>query len=150
MGPRGLVPSEQLPARSEVKARVDSGYQGLAKKFPGQVTAPPKKPKEEACDGDKWAWREARRRQSLARICVEQTNAELRQWAPLRRFTGRRETFCETQRAVATLVSDRAAKRPTHREHSTELVLCPRHRLLITHQPNRQASKPRTQSQVRP
>jgi hypothetical protein len=42
---------------------------------------------------------------------------------PLRRFTGRRETFPETQRAIASLISDRAAKRPTRREHGTELVL---------------------------
>lgn len=115
--------AEQFRARPSVKAKVDSGYQGLAKEFPHQVTAPPKKPKEDACDGDKYAWREARRRQSSARICVEHTNAELRQWAPLRRFTGRRETFPETQQAIATLISDRAAKRPTRREHSTELVL---------------------------
>ena len=76
-----------------------------------------------ACGGDEYAWREARRRQSSARICVEHTNAELRQWAPLRRFTGRRETFPETQQAIAALISDRAAKRATRREHSTELVL---------------------------
>ncbi|MGW1087195.1 hypothetical protein ACWD4L_12780 [Streptomyces sp. NPDC002596] len=81
------------------------------------------KPKEDACDGDNYAWREARRRQSSARICVEHTNAELRQWAPMRRFTGRRETFPETQRAIAALISDRAAKRPTLRAHSTALVL---------------------------
>ncbi|MFB6963011.1 hypothetical protein ACFCYB_40135, partial [Streptomyces sp. NPDC056309] len=56
-------------------------------------------------------------------ICVEHTNAELRQWAPLRRFTGRRETYAETHLAIAGLVSDRAARRPTRRETSTELVL---------------------------
>ncbi|WP_331755770.1 transposase family protein [Streptomyces sp. NBC_01643] len=115
--------AEQFQTRPGVKAKVDSGYQGLAKEFPGQITAPPKKPKEDVGDGDKYAWREARRRQSSARICVEHTNAELRQWAPLRRFTGRRETFPETQQAIATLISDRAAKRPTRREHSTEFVL---------------------------
>lgn len=115
--------AEQFRLRPSVKAKVDSGYAGLAKEFPGQVTAPPKKPKDEACDGEKRAWREARRRQSSARICVEHTNAELRQWAPLRRFTGRRETYAETHLAIAGLVSDRAARRPTRRETSTELVL---------------------------
>jgi hypothetical protein len=115
--------AEQFRTRPGVKAKVDSGYQGLAKEFPRQVAAPPKKPKEDVCDGDKYAWREARRRQSSARICVEHTNAELRQWAPLRRFTGRREAFPETQRAIAGLISDRAAERPTRREHSTALVL---------------------------
>ncbi|MFD6938034.1 MULTISPECIES: transposase family protein [Streptomyces] len=71
--------AEQFRHRPGVKAEVDSGYQGLAKEFPGQVSAPPKSPKGDACDGDKYAWREARRRQSSARICVEHTNAELRQ-----------------------------------------------------------------------
>jgi hypothetical protein len=81
------------------------------------------KPKDDACGGDKYAWREARRRQSSARICVEHTIAELRQWAPLRRFTGRREMYAETHIAIACLVSDRAAKRPSRPRTSTELVL---------------------------
>lgn len=115
--------AEQFRTRPGVKAKADSGYQGLAKEFPDQVSTPPKNPKDDACNGDKYAWREARRRQSSARICVEHTNAELRQWAPLRRFTRPRETFCETQRAIAALISDRAAKRPTRREYSTELIL---------------------------
>ncbi|MFC9246230.1 hypothetical protein ACFT7S_20205 [Streptomyces sp. NPDC057136] len=67
----------------------------------------------------KYAGREARRRQSSARICVEHTNAELRQWAPLRRFTGRRETYAETHIAIACLVSDKAAKRPSRPRTST-------------------------------
>ncbi|OEJ21185.1 transposase [Streptomyces agglomeratus] len=115
--------AEQFRNRPAVKAKVDSGYAGLAKEFPGQVSAPPKKPKDEACDGDKYAWRETRRRQSSARICVEHTNAELRQWVPLRRFTGRRDTYAATHLAIASLVSDRSAQRATRRETSTELVL---------------------------
>jgi hypothetical protein len=115
--------AEQFRNRPGVKAKVDSGYAGLAKEFPGQVSAPPKKPKDEACDGDKYAWRETRRRQSSARICVEHTNAELRQWAPLRRFTGRRDIYAETHLAIASLVSDRSAQRVTRPETSTELVL---------------------------
>lgn len=114
--------AEQFRARPTVKARVDSGYQGLAKEFPDQVSAPPKKPADQACDGDKYAWQEARRRQSSARICVEHTNAELRQWAPLRRFTGRRDTYAETHLAIAGLVSDRSAQRATRRQTSTKLV----------------------------
>ncbi|WP_264935721.1 hypothetical protein [Streptomyces sp. A012304] len=58
----------------------------------------------------------------LARICVEHTNAELRQWATLRRFTGRRETYAATHLAIAGLVSDRSAQRATRRQTSTELV----------------------------
>ncbi|TJZ99257.1 IS5/IS1182 family transposase [Actinacidiphila oryziradicis] len=115
--------AEQFRQRPSVKAKVDSGYRGLTKEFPHQVSAPPKKPTDDACEGEKRAWHEARRRQFSARICVEHTNAELRLWAPMRRFTGRRETYTQTHRAIAGLISDRAAKRPTRREHSTELVL---------------------------
>lgn len=49
--------------------------------------------------------------------------AELRQWRPLQRYTGRREDYAETHRAIASLVSDRSARRPTRRNPSTELVL---------------------------
>ncbi|MFG3137238.1 hypothetical protein ACGFZA_13635 [Streptomyces sp. NPDC048211] len=73
--------------------------------------------------GDKYAWHETRRRQSSARICVEHTNAELRQRAPLRWFTGRRDIYAETQLAIASPVSDRSAQRVTRPETSTELVL---------------------------
>ncbi|MFF2518133.1 transposase family protein [Streptomyces sp. NPDC058086] len=115
--------AEQLRLHPSVMSQVDAGYAGLAKEFPRQVTAPPKKPKNDACDGDKRAWHEARRHQSSARICVEHTNAELRQWAPLRRFTGRREIYEETHLAIAGLVSDRSAQRPTRRRTSTALIL---------------------------
>ncbi|WP_251058570.1 transposase [Streptomyces sp. ISL-87] len=115
--------AEQFRLHPTVKAEVDSGYQGLAKEFPDQVSAPPKKPGDDACEGDKRAWRELRRRQSSARICVEHTNAEYKQWHPLQRYTGRREDYDETHRAIASLVSDRSARRPTRRRTSTELVL---------------------------
>ncbi|MFJ6050377.1 transposase family protein [Streptomyces sp. NPDC092307] len=115
--------AEQFRNRPGVKAKVDSGYAGLAKDFPGQVSAPPKKPRDHACDGDKYAWRETRRRQSAARICVEHTNAELRQWAPLRRFTGRRDIYAESHLAIASLVSDRSAQRVTRPGTSIELGL---------------------------
>ncbi|MER7819769.1 transposase family protein [Streptomyces sp. NPDC096153] len=105
--------AEQFRLRPRVKAKVDSGYAELAKEFPDQVSAPPKKPKDETCDGERRAWREGRRRQSSARICVEHTNAELRQWAPLRRFTGRRETYAETHRtAGSALLTTRTCGRP--------------------------------------
>ncbi|MFH7340866.1 transposase family protein [Streptomyces sp. KHY 26] len=115
--------AEQFRTRPTVKARVDSGYQGLAKEFPDQVSAPPKKPTDKVCNGDRYAWQEARRRQSSARICVEHTNAELRQGAPLRRFGGRRDAYAETHFAIAGLVSDRSAQRATRRQTRTELVL---------------------------
>jgi DDE superfamily endonuclease/Helix-turn-helix of DDE superfamily endonuclease len=115
--------AEQLRLHPTVKAEVDEGYRGLANEFPDQITAPPKKPKEDAPEGERHAWREMRRRQSSRRIVVEHANAEMRQWRPLQRYTGRREDYAETHRAIAGLVSDRAARRATRPVHSTELVL---------------------------
>ncbi|MFJ1706629.1 transposase [Kitasatospora sp. NPDC088346] len=106
-----------------MKAKVDEGYRGLASEFPEQVSAPPKKPKEDTPLGEQYASREARRRQSSARICVEHTNAELRQWRPLQRYTGRREHYAEAHRAIASLLSDRSARRATRPKPSTELAL---------------------------
>ncbi|KQW03231.1 hypothetical protein [Streptomyces sp. Root369] len=54
---------------------------------------------------------------------MEHTTAEYKRWRPLLRFTGRRETYTETHLAIAGLVSDRSARRATHRKPSTELVL---------------------------
>jgi hypothetical protein len=65
---------------------------------------------------------ETRRRRSSQRIVVEHTNAEYKQWHPLQRYTGRREDYDETHRAIADLVSDRSARRATRRTASTELV----------------------------
>ncbi|MFJ5193894.1 transposase family protein [Streptomyces sp. NPDC088394] len=115
--------AEQFRLHPVVKAEVDEGHRGLANAFPGQVSAPPKKPKDDAPPGEHYAWQEMRRRQSSARICVEHTNAELRQWRPLQRYTTRREDYAETHRAIASLVSDRSAHRPTRRKLSTALVL---------------------------
>ncbi|WP_309030414.1 transposase family protein [Streptomyces alfalfae] len=115
--------AEQFRLRPEVGAEVDEGYRGLANEFPDQVSAPPKKPRDDAPLGDQYAWREMRRRQSSDRICVEHTHAELRQWRPIQRYTGRREDYAETHRAIASLISDRSARRPTRRKPSTELVL---------------------------
>jgi hypothetical protein len=95
----------------EVKAKVDAGYRGLAKEFPGQVQAPPLKPKKDAPPEEVAAWDEARHKQSSERICVEHANAEHKQWRTLQRYLGRRDDFDETYTAVAGLVSDRAAER---------------------------------------
>ncbi|MEU6325668.1 transposase family protein [Streptomyces sp. NPDC047009] len=116
--------AEQFRQHPEVKAEVDDGYRGLANEFPDQVSAPPSKPKDMG-DGpvtEYYGWREHKRRQSSRRICVEHANAEVRQWRPIQRYTGRRETYGETHQAIASLVSDRAAQRPTRRRTSTELV----------------------------
>jgi prophage tail gpP-like protein len=95
----------------------------VANEFPGQVGAPPRKPKDDAPLGERYAWREKRRRQSSTRICVEHTNAEHKQWRPLQRYIGRREHHPEIHRAVAGLVSDRAYRRAAKQRTSTELVL---------------------------
>jgi hypothetical protein len=119
--------AECLRRFPDARAEVDEGYRGLANEFPGQVSAPPKpmtkKVRETAPLGEQYAWREARRRQSSRRICVEHANAEYKQWRPMQRYTGRREDFTQTQAAIAGLVSDRSAHRATRRETSTELVL---------------------------
>jgi hypothetical protein len=95
----------------QVNAKVDAGYRGLAKDFPGQVQAPPLKPKKDAPPEETAAYEDQRHKQSSERICVEHANAELKQWRPLQRYLGRREDFDETFLAVAGLVSDRAAAR---------------------------------------
>ena len=95
----------------QVKAKADAGYRGLAKRFPGQVQVPPKKPAKDASAQEVTVWEEARKEQSSERICVEHTNAEHKQWRPLQRYLGRREYYDETHLAIACLVSDRTAER---------------------------------------
>lgn len=90
---------------------MDAGYRGLAKRFPHQVQAPPKKPAEDAPTEEITAWQEARKKQSSQRICVEHANAEHKQWRPLQRYLGRREYYDETHLAIAGLVFDRTAER---------------------------------------
>lgn len=100
-----------LRAYPGVRAEVDSGYQGLARDFPTQVSAPPKKPAKNASPKDTARWEAQRHQQSSQRICIEHAIAEPKQWRPLQRWTGRRDHFQETALAIAGLVSDRAATR---------------------------------------
>lgn len=95
----------------KVRAKVDAGYRGLAREFPGQVQAPPLKPKKDATAEETAAWDAKRHQQSSERICVEHANAEHKQWRTLQRYLGHRENFDETYTAIAGLVSDRAAER---------------------------------------
>jgi DDE superfamily endonuclease/Helix-turn-helix of DDE superfamily endonuclease len=95
----------------QVTAEVDTGYQGLARDFPAQVSAPPKKPGTDASPEQTARWEQQRHQQSSARICIEHAIAEPKQWRTLQRWTGRREYFQETALAIAGLVSDRAATR---------------------------------------
>jgi hypothetical protein len=96
-----------LQAYPQVKMRVDAGYQGLARDYPGQVSAPPLKLRPGAQAQRQVEWEAARKAQSSARISVEHAIAELKWWRQLQRFTGRRELLPETIDAVAGLVSDR-------------------------------------------
>ncbi|MFF2131167.1 transposase family protein [Streptomyces olivochromogenes] len=107
--------TEQFRQHPAVKAVVDDGYRGLANEFPSRVSAPSRKPKglddDTAPLTERYGRREHRRRQSSRRICVEHANAEHRQWRPLQRYTQRRETYRQTHRAIAALVSGRFGTR---------------------------------------
>jgi DDE superfamily endonuclease len=100
-----------LRAHPGVNAEVDTGYQGLVRDFPVQVSAPPKKPGKDAPPDEITRWEQQRHQQSSRRICIEHAIAEPKQWRPLQRYLGRREHFQETALAIAALVSDRAATR---------------------------------------
>ena len=100
-----------LRAHPDVATEVDTGYQGLARDFPAQVSAPPKKPGQDAPAEETTRWEQRRHQQSSQRICIEHAIAEPKQWRPLQRYLGRREHFQETALAIAGLVSDRAAAR---------------------------------------
>jgi hypothetical protein len=100
-----------LRRHPDVRAEVDTGYQGLARDFPGQVSAPPKKPGKDALPEETTRWEQQRHQQSSRRICVEHAIAGPKQWRPLQRYLGRRDHFQETALAIAGLVSDRAATR---------------------------------------
>lgn len=98
---------EQFPG---VHAQMDSGYRGLRRGHPGQISVPPLKPrKNQATPEAVAAWEQARHAQSAARICVEHAIAGSRHWRSLQRWTGRREDLPETIQAIGSLVSDRAA-----------------------------------------
>ena len=97
---------EQFP---DVQAEMDSGYRGLGRGHPDQVSVPPLKPRKNAAPEAVQAWEQARHAQSSARICVEHAIAGSKHWRSLQRWTGRREDLPETIRAIGSLVSDRAA-----------------------------------------
>ncbi len=94
----------------DVQAEMDSGYRGLRRGHPDQVSVPPLKPRtNQATPEAAAAGEQARHAQSSARICVEHAIAGSRHWRSLQRWTGRREDLPETIQAVGSLVSDRAA-----------------------------------------
>jgi hypothetical protein len=102
---------DPLRRHPDVQAKVDARYQGLARDFPGQVSAPPKKPGKDAPPEETARWEQQRHQQSSQRICIEHAIAEPKQWRPLQRYPGRRDHFPQTALAIAGLVSDRTATR---------------------------------------
>lgn len=134
--------AEKFHRRPRVRAEVDEGYRGLANEFPGQVSAPPKKPKGDAPLSEHHAWREQRRRQSSRRICVEHTNAEFKAVATaaaVHRAPGdlRRDSSSNRWPGLRPLCTTDHLSKAKHRARAR-----PPDRLLITHQRNRQASMP--------
>ena len=103
--------ADLLGQHPKVRVRVDERYRGLATAFPEQVCTPPRKPPKDAPAEVVETWKQARKRQSSRRICVEHAIAQHTQWRSLQRWLGRREYFGEAYLAVAGLVSDRAARR---------------------------------------
>jgi hypothetical protein len=118
----------------------------LANEFPEQVSAPPKKPADDAPLGDRHAWRQQRRRKSSTRIGVEHATAgtpAVAAAAALHRPPGdlRRDASGDRGPGIG---SGRASAYPTTGEHRTGAR--PADRLLIIGHPNRQTSTPPHQS----
>jgi hypothetical protein len=99
---------DQFPA---VKCEMDSGYRGLHRDHPGQVSVPPEKPAKDAAPEVAEAWEQARHAQSSTRICVQHAIADSKNWRSLQRWAGRRDDLPETIQATGSLVSGRAAVR---------------------------------------
>lgn len=84
-----------------VRAEMDSGYRGLRRDHPDQVSVPPLKPRKNAPPEAAAAWEQARHAQSSARICVEHAIAGSKHWRSLQRWTGRREACPRRSRRSA-------------------------------------------------
>jgi len=98
-----------LEQRPHIRCEMDSGYQGLRRDHPGQVSVPPGKPATDAPPEATAAGQRARHAQSCQRICVEHAIAGSKHRRPLQRWTGRRDDLPETIQAIGSLVSDQAA-----------------------------------------
>jgi hypothetical protein len=98
-----------------VRAKVDSGCQGLARDFPGQVTGPPGKPAGETGQGTphpvRWPAGRISAKPGRRSGSVSNTPSPNPSSRGLQRYIGRRGHFEETFRAIAGLVSGRCALR---------------------------------------
>ncbi len=63
--------AEQFHRLPKGKAEVDEGHRGLANECPGRVSAPPKKPKDDACRWASTTPGASSDAESSARICME-------------------------------------------------------------------------------
>ena len=93
----------------DVPAEVDSGYQGLARDFPGQVSAPAQQTRQNALltkppSGNGNATSSPQPGSAPGTRSPNPSSG-----GPLRRWTGRRDYFKETALAIAGLVCGRAA-----------------------------------------
>jgi hypothetical protein len=111
-----------LRRHPDVQAEVDAGYQGLARDFPGQISAPPKKPGKDAPPEETARWETATAPAVLP--------------ADLHRARHRRTQAMETTAALPRTPRPLPADRPGHRRAG----LRPRRHALITCGPARHAS----------
>src|SRR4029450_13203912 len=65
-----------------VRVRVDTGYRGLAKAFPAQVSVPPLPPAKDAPPDTIATYQQARKQQSSRRVCIGQPIATVRPRPP--------------------------------------------------------------------
>ena len=86
---------------------VDAGYRGLAKRHPGQVTAPPPGLAKHATSDEVTAYQAARHAQSVERIPVEHGNAHIKIARSLTRWLGRREDLPATADAWVAVLTFR-------------------------------------------
>ncbi|MFD9734959.1 transposase family protein [Umezawaea sp. NPDC059074] len=85
----------------------DAGYQGLGARTVGQVITPPyRKFRKNPSSWYEEIHTRQRKAHSSRRIRVEHGIAHLKNWRSLTRHLGRRESFADTVRAVAGLLSD--------------------------------------------
>ena len=94
----------------QVKARVDAGYQGLARQSPASSVPAAQASQGGPATGDSHLAGPAQGTVLTADL-RQHANAERKQWRTLQRCTGRRAFYDHTHLAIAGLVSGRAARR---------------------------------------
>jgi hypothetical protein len=104
-----------IQAYPGVKILVDSGYQGVARDHPDQVSAPPRKLKKNAPPEQVAVYQQARKAQPSPRISAEHAIASIKWWRQARHSTRinikhhRSSKECQSQLRMAV---DTARRRP--------------------------------------